>query len=118
GGGREQRAAVDPLAQAARGELAQVAADRVLGDPELDREVGGDDPAVAAQALEDPLLALARQRGGGRLRPPPSSPPPAGCSSRSAEGDRKWMPWMPSAAAASTFFRLSSMNTARAGSTR
>ena len=66
--GHQERAAVDPLAQAARGELAEVAADRVLGDPELDGEIGGDDAAVAAQPSHDAVLALARQRGvGGRL---------------------------------------------------
>jgi hypothetical protein len=114
----EQCAAVDALAQAARGEVAKIAADRVLGDAELDGEIGGDDSAVPPQALDDAILALARQRGvaccGGRHHH--RRTPRLVSASRSCAGERKWMPCMPSATAASTLPAVSSMNTARVAS--
>ena len=56
-GGR-QRAAVHALHQALRRELAQVAADGVLGDAELRHQPRRDDLAVARERVEDRLAAL------------------------------------------------------------
>ena len=58
-----QRAAVDALDEALRGELAQVAADRVLGHPELLDEARRDDLAVACQRVEDRVAALGAEEG-------------------------------------------------------
>ncbi len=52
-GRRQHGAAVDALAQALGGELAQVAADRIFGDGITARQFGGDDAALLAQLLED-----------------------------------------------------------------
>ena len=55
---------MDALDEALGGELAQVAADRVLGHAELLDEAGGDDLAVARERVEDRLPALgAEERG-------------------------------------------------------
>ncbi len=51
------------LDQAMGGELAQVAADRVLGDAELLHQLRGDDLAVARQRVEDRLPALGAEEG-------------------------------------------------------
>ncbi len=49
---------------------------------------------------------------------PPRRSPRASRSLRRSDGDRKWMPWMPSASAAAAFSLLSSMNTASSGAIR
>lgn len=110
----QQRTAVDTTAQPLRCEIAQIAPDRILRYAELLREIGRDDLAVAMESVEDQLLSLARQRGVGRdvhgRKPSRTS------SARNCAASWKWMPWMPSALAASTLTLLSSMKIARAGS--
>ena len=56
-----QGAAVDPLAQAGGGEVAQVTPDAVLRDAQLDRHVARDQPAVPGQAREQQLATLGCQ---------------------------------------------------------
>ena len=59
-GGRH-RPAVDLLAQAGRGELAQIAADAVLRQPELGRQLLGDHLPVRAQPRQQLVPALGGQ---------------------------------------------------------
>ena len=54
---------MDALDEALGGELAQVAADGVLGDAELLDQARGDDLAVARERVEDRLAALGAQEG-------------------------------------------------------
>ena len=51
------------LDEALRGELAEVAPDRVLGHAELLDEARGDDLAVARERVEDRLAALGAEEG-------------------------------------------------------
>ena len=51
--------------EAARvGELVEVAPDGVPGDAEALRQVGGDEPALGLQQLEDPPVALLLEHQG------------------------------------------------------
>ena len=58
-----QRAAVDPVQPALGGELAQVAADGVLREPELGGQVPRDHPALGPEGREDQGLALGGEHG-------------------------------------------------------
>ena len=59
-----ERAAVHALEAARVGELVEVAPDGVPGDAEALRQVGGDEPALGLQQLEDPPVALLLEHQG------------------------------------------------------
>ena len=59
-----ERAAVHALEAARVGELVEVAPDRVPGDAEALRQVGGDEPPLGLQQLEDPPVALLLEHQG------------------------------------------------------
>ena len=62
GGRQRQCAAVDPPAFSRRRHFAQVAADRVLGNPEFARQIARQHAAAAGETFENDLLAFVEQR--------------------------------------------------------
>lgn len=64
---RQYGASIDPLAQALRGQLAQVAADRIFGNRIAARQFGGDHAALLPQFLEDLHGALGGEGLGSEL---------------------------------------------------